>query len=560
MKDIMKYKKWVEIPWKSIHIFVYDLQCKIYYHTGNNNKGLIRYYQHKLIKSVEARLLSVRYVSQDNRGKVTAGIDGIAKLTSNQRFRLAQKLTLDGSSSKIRRVFIKKSNGKLRPLGIPTMKDRAKQMLIKLALEPEWEAKFENNSYGFRPGYSAADAKWCVARQLQGKAKFFLDADIQECFDKINHSYLLDKLNTSKMIKHQIASWLKASILNYSFHIEDNSTTETSLAGTPQGGVLSPLLMNITLHGMETFVLKEFSRNSVKLIRYADDFVVFAKSLKDVVKAKDLISKFLYPIGLQLSEEKTRIGHSMISEKGTSGPIGLDFLSFNFKNVPCSHHRGVKNTKGVTQEFRLITKPAQEAVKRHKRSLSNILVKFKSAPLGSVMERLSRCIKGWTWYHSITQCTRTFSKLDEWLFWKLWLWAKKRYKTATLAKKECFSVKGWKFGYTEKGITYVLDRHDNVKIRKFVKITAGASIYDKGKLLYFAKRLSINNPRIKPLINLFKKQNYSCSYCCLTFSYQDIIELHHLLDSKGIRTGKVVFIHGHCHDQIHTAIVSQSVK
>lgn len=493
-------------------------------------------------------MLAVRFVSQDNRGKATAGVDGIAVFEITERLKLAHKLRFDGKASKIRRVFMPKSNGKLRPLRIPTMKDRAKQMLMKFALEPEWEARFETNSYGFRPGYSVADAKWCIARQLQGKPKYFLDADIEKCFDKIDHQYLINKLDTISMFKHQIWSWLKAGIMDST----ENDSSEINEMGTLQGGVLSLLLMNIALHGMENFVSREFGKNKIKVVRYADDFVIFGKTLKDVQKAEKLVIEFLKPVGLNLSADKTRIGHSMKRKPRTYGQIGLNFLSFHFYNIKCSRHRGVKNTRGVTQPFRLITRPSREAVINHKKAISRILIEYKGALLGRVIERLSSRVKGWTWYHSVTQSTKTFSKMNNWIWHKLWVWTKRRYRGAENAKLECFSVKGWNFGYINKKKTaIILDRHDQTKVRKFVKIKANASIYD-GNLIYFAKRISLTNPRIKSLRNLIVKQKYSCTHCGLLMLPNYVIELHHILDENGNRTGEIHFVHGHCHDHIHS--------
>jgi RNA-directed DNA polymerase len=541
----MKNKSWKNINWSEVNLIVYDLQRKIFKASVNGSSDIarMRYYQKTLVNSEEAKLVAVRKVTQDNRGKKTPGVDGKLFLSNPERIKLAYNIRLDGSTDSIRRVYMSRGNSK-RVLEIPTIKDRAKQTLLKLALEPEWEARFDPNSFGFRPGYSAADAKWMLTRQIQGAPKYFLDAYVKGCFDNISHEYLLNKLNTIKMFENQIRCWLKAGILNSDF-----STTTDFTEGrvvTPEGGVITPLLANIALDGMEQLLKDKFKRN-VCLIRYADDFVVLSKKEEIIIESKKLLLEFLKPINLGLSEEKTKIGHTLYG----SFP-GLDFLGFNFRNHQVSIHRGVKSTRGVKQNFIQITKPSRSSIKEHKKEITALLKKYKSAPLISVVEALSEKLKGWTYYYSLSQCTKTFTMLDGWLWHRLWHWAVKRFKSSKNAKIRCFSVSGWKFGFIDD-ITkkkWVLNRYDQVKVRKHVKIKQSASIYD-GQIEYFSKRLALHHPLFKRLRGTLVNQGYKCAYCKVHFLPNDVIELHHIRDSNGVWLKKFQFVHSYCHDQIH---------
>ena len=386
--------EWKNLNWRKLERQVFKLQKRIYRASQRGDVKAVRKLQKTLINSWAAKALAVRKVSQDNQGKRTAGIDGVKSLTPVQRLRMAENLKVTGKSRATRRVLLPKPNtNEKRPLGIPTMYDRALQALVKQALEPEWEAKFEPNSYGFRPARSCHDARQQIFMELCQTTKYILDADIAKGFDKINHEELLKKIDTYPTRRKQIKAWLKSGVM-------DNGTFEETEAGTPQGGVISPLLANIALHGMETFINNMAGKPSQRytqphLIRYADDLVIMHKDIEVILKCQEALKQWLAPMGLELKPSKTRICHSLEEHNGEKA--GFDLLGFNIRQYPTGKAKSLK-CQGRLLGYTLAIKPSKEKVKLHLAKIKEVIKAHKAAPQAALIKEINPIIKGWSNY------------------------------------------------------------------------------------------------------------------------------------------------------------------
>ena len=527
----------------------FKLQKRIFRASERGDVKAVRKLQKTLINSWSAKCIAVRRVTQDNQGKNTAGVDGVKSLTPKQRMNLVGRLKLTDKVKPARRVNIPKpGTTETRPLSIPTINDRALQTLVKSALEPEWEALFEPNSYGFRPGRSCHDAIEAIFNSIKQKTKYVLDADIAKCFDRIDHKALISKIHTYPTLSRLIKSWLKAGYMNGKELFPTND-------GTPQGGVISPLLANIALHGMEERVKqyaetlkgqKARNRYALSLIRYADDFVIIHEDLNVVKKCQEIIADWLSDLGLELKPSKTKLTHT-INE--IDGNVGFEFLGFYIQQHKVGNYRCAKNTHGTLLGFKTLITPSREKVKTHLVKIAEVIDNHKNSPQSALISKLNPIIRGWSNYYSTVVSKETFSKVDYLTYSKLRAWARKRGKGDINKDKYWRTVgnKNWGFK-TIDGAELIT--HASTPIVRHTKVKGKASPFD-GDWTYWSKRRGKYPETPNRVSKLIKKQKGICPHCGLYFTSTDSVEIDHIIPTT--LGGKDTYenwqlLHKHCHN------------
>jgi len=457
---------WSSIDWAKVRRHVSRLQARIVKAVRAGRWHRVRCLQRLLANSFAAKLLAVRRVGS-NRGKSTAGVDGIVLQTPAQKWRQAQQLNAkDYKPKPLRRIYIPKKNGKRRPLGIPVQADRAEQALELLALDPVAETLADRCSYGFRPGRSAQDAMAACFQVLcqQTSAEWILEGDIRGCFDHLDHDWLVERVPTDQ---GKLRAWLKAGYL-------ERGMFHPTAAGTPQGGIISPAAANMALDGLaERLKTHVRDRRKVHLVRYADDFIITGNSrLLLEEEVKPVVAQFLEQRGLELAEEKTRI---------VSIDQGFDFLGFNIRKY----------------SDKLLIKPASSSIAAVKDKVRETIRTGHGLPQGILIRRLNPVIRGWGNYYRHVVSKDVFNDIDHAIWRMTWNWAKRRHperarkwvKDRYYARKE-----GYEWVFTDGSVE--LFRMLSIPIRRHVLVRGASNPYDPAHASYFAARRARQRNRV----------------------------------------------------------------
>jgi RNA-directed DNA polymerase len=494
---------WKSIDWKKCEAQVKKLQERIVKARKEGRHGKVQSLQWTLTHSFAAKSIAVKRVTT-NEGKKTPGVDGVLWSTDKAKYEAVLDLKRNGYKPQpLRRVFIKKANGKLRPLGIPTMKDRAMQALYLQALEPLAEMTADPHSYGFRKERCCQDAiQQCHTVLSHGYSpQWILEGDIKGCFDHISHEWLLANIPTDKKV---LKKWLKCGVIfkGELYRIEE---------GTMQGGIISPTLANMTLDGIQPILAQKYRRYSkggklyspmVNLVRYADDFIITSAE-KEVLEReiKPMLVEFLAERGLELSEEKTVITH--IDD-------GFDFLGFN-----------IRKFKGV-----LLTQPSKKCVKKFLDGIRYTIDSNKSCRQETLIRLLNPKITGWANYYRCGASSKTFQRVDDQIFRKLWQWAKRRHPKKGkrwIANKyfHFYKTRRWRFLVeSEKNgrkDIFPLKLAFETKILRHKKIKSEANPFDAEWKEYFEERMTykmlLSLKGRKSLLYMWNKQERKCPLC-----------------------------------------------
>ncbi len=471
-------KKWASIDWNKARAEVRRLQMRIAKAVKEERWGKVKALQYLLTHSFYAKALAVKRVTS-NKGKKTPGVDGVLWKGARAKWQAVFSLQRRGYRPQpLRRIYIPKKNGKKRPLSIPTILCRAMQALFKLALAPVAETIGDRNSYGFREGRSCADAIAAAFNALSkpNSATWILEADIKGCYDNISQEWMLENIPMDKVV---LKKWLTAG------YVEDGKLYP-SRKGTPQGGIISPTLSNLTLDGLEKAVHDAVPRRCrVNFVRYADDFIVTGKSKRLLEEqVKPAVEAFLTERGLSLSEEKTMITH--ITD-------GFTFLGQTFRKTG--------NVLHIT--------PAKKGVLALKEKLSELIHKHAGGPLEPLVKKLNQTLRGWGNYHRHVVSSETFSLIDTFVYEQLWRMIKKRHrkKSSKWLKNRYWTDGKRKWIFTVKSrnkkgpCRYHVIHLISLGIKRYIKIKADANPYDPEYSYYFWRRRNQKESRLLPTLS-----------------------------------------------------------